>query len=119
MRVGLVAVLVLALGLEVSGQTVLILDADPPGGPVARGQTISWSLFIQVDKSDNQGLAGIAADLSTDLTQLAGDFRLSKAENTSDEISKVLWLARQHNGNLSTRESRTFWTCLIRNHWLF
>lgn len=83
MRTLVTSGLVLWIAGQAAGQATLILEADPPGGQVAPGQVIEWRLFVDVDPDASRGLAGMAADLVTDLTNLAPGFEFERAVNTS------------------------------------
>ena len=84
MRTLVTSGLVLWIAGQAAGQATLILEADPAGGQVAPGQVVEWRLFIDVDPGGSLGLAGMAADLVTDLTNLAPDFEFDRAVNTSN-----------------------------------
>ncbi len=84
MRTLVTSGLVLWIAGQAAGQATLILEADPAGGQVAPGQVIAWRLFVDVDPDGSRGLAGMAADLVTDLTNLAPGFEFERAVNTSN-----------------------------------
>lgn len=69
----------LAMAAQASGQATLSLDMSPAGGDVLPGQELTWELSISVDAQGSQGLAAIAADLVTNLPELASGFALSPA----------------------------------------